>query len=61
MKFVLLHEGKNDDGIRQFFADVWELYVKVSDGCCWAVGGSMFADNAEPLPYGAHNDPEYGI
>jgi hypothetical protein len=29
MKFVLLHEGKNDDGIRQFFMDVWELYVKV--------------------------------
>jgi hypothetical protein len=30
MKFVLLHEGKNDDGIRQFFMEVWELYVKVS-------------------------------
>jgi hypothetical protein len=29
MKFVLLHEGKNDDGIRAFFTDVWELYVKV--------------------------------
>ena len=29
MKFVLLHEGKNDDGIRQFFMEVWELYVKV--------------------------------
>jgi len=28
MKFVLLHEGKNEDGIRQFFLDVWELYVK---------------------------------
>lgn len=28
MKFVLLHEGKNDDGIRQFFMEVWELYVK---------------------------------
>ena len=28
-KFVLLHEGKNDDGIRQFFMDIWELYVKV--------------------------------
>lgn len=29
MKFVLLHEAKNDDGIRQFFMEVWELYVKV--------------------------------
>ncbi|KIK08581.1 hypothetical protein K443DRAFT_85203 [Laccaria amethystina LaAM-08-1] len=28
MKFVLLHEGKNDEGIRGFFAEVWELYVK---------------------------------
>jgi len=28
VKFVLLHEGKNDDGIRAFFMDVWELYVK---------------------------------
>lgn len=30
MKFVLLHEGKNDEGIRLFFNDVWDLYVKVS-------------------------------
>lgn len=37
MKFVLLHEGKNDDGIRAFFAEVWELYVKVS-GICWLDG-----------------------
>lgn len=29
MKFIMLHEGKNDDGIRAFFMDVWELYVKV--------------------------------
>jgi len=29
MKFVLLHEAKNDEGIRAFFMDVWELYVKV--------------------------------
>lgn len=30
MKFVLLHESKNDDGIKSFFTDVWEAYVKVS-------------------------------
>ena len=29
MKFILLHEGKNDEGIKSFFMDVWELYVKV--------------------------------
>ncbi|KII95774.1 hypothetical protein PLICRDRAFT_34718 [Plicaturopsis crispa FD-325 SS-3] len=28
MKFILLHESKNDDGIKSFFNDVWELYVK---------------------------------
>ncbi|KAF7965879.1 hypothetical protein HWV62_32606 [Athelia sp. TMB] len=28
MKFILLHEAKNDDGIKSFFNDVWELYVK---------------------------------
>lgn len=28
MKFVLLHETRNDDGIKSFFNDVWELYVK---------------------------------
>ncbi|KAH7100660.1 transport protein particle complex subunit [Auriculariales sp. MPI-PUGE-AT-0066] len=30
IKFVLLHDGKNDDGIRSFFSDVWELYVKTT-------------------------------
>ena len=34
MKFVLLHEGKNDDGIKAFFTEVWELYMKVSGLCC---------------------------
>ena len=29
MKFVLLHEAKNEEGIRAFFTEVWELYVKV--------------------------------
>ena len=29
VKFVLLHEGKNDDGIRSFFVELWELYLKV--------------------------------
>lgn len=35
MKFVLLHEGKNDEGIRAFFTEVWELYLKVSGLCYW--------------------------
>ena len=27
-KFILLHEGKNEEGIRGFFMEVWEMYVK---------------------------------
>jgi trafficking protein particle complex subunit 2 len=34
MKFVLLHEAKNDDGIKAFFYDVWELYLKVRASFC---------------------------
>jgi hypothetical protein len=29
MKFIVLHETKNDDGIKVFFNDLWELYLKV--------------------------------
>ena len=42
MKFVLLHEGKNDEGIRAFFAEVWELYVKVR-GSYWLRGKADIA------------------
>ena len=30
IKFMLLHSGRSDDSIRNFFQDVYELYVKVS-------------------------------
>ncbi|UZJ51892.1 hypothetical protein CBS101457_001212 [Exobasidium rhododendri] len=29
LKFLILHEHKHDDGIRNFFFDVWELVVKI--------------------------------
>lgn len=29
-KFILLHETKNEEGIRGFLHEVWELYLKVS-------------------------------
>lgn len=30
IKFMLLHSGKGDDAIKNFFLDVYELYVKLS-------------------------------
>lgn len=30
MKFVLLHDAKGDEGVKVFFTELWELYVKVS-------------------------------
>lgn len=29
-RFLLLHDGKNDDSIRSFFSEVYELYLRVS-------------------------------
>jgi hypothetical protein len=29
VKIILLHELKNDEGIRLFLQDTWETYVKV--------------------------------
>ncbi|VDN53460.1 unnamed protein product [Dracunculus medinensis] len=30
MRFIVLHNQKNDDGIRQFFQEIYEIYIKLS-------------------------------
>ena len=62
-KFILLHETRNEEGIRGFFHEVWEVYVKV----CWSSSSpsppSLMRgpDDAEPVPDGAHDDPEQRV
>lgn len=65
MKFVLLHETRNDDGIKAFFVDVWELYVKVSVlivSLEWGEGSfGQYADNAQSIPHGTYANTECGV
>jgi hypothetical protein len=66
MKFVLLHEAKNDDGIKAFFYDVWELYLKVcahSFALDFApVCQPMCAlDRNESVSLGPHSDSKLGV
>ncbi len=38
-RFLLLHDGRNDDNVRAFFGEVYELYVRVGParrGYVWA-------------------------
>ena len=36
VKFLLLHDGRNEETIRLFFRDVYEIYVRVRMGQVWA-------------------------
>ncbi|KAF8456066.1 Sedlin [Kalaharituber pfeilii] len=41
VRMVLLHDVRMDEGVRQFFWDVWELYVKTLMNPFYKVGGEV--------------------
>ena len=47
VKFILLHEGRNDDGIRNFFLDVFEAWTKVRRRCLAASSKPSACEKAE--------------
>ena len=60
---MLLHDVKNEDGIRQFFLDVWEAYVKVSVSSYasdnfQSIGCSLTPDRTQPVSHAYDADTE---
>lgn len=62
VKFVLLHNVKNDDGIRLFFIDLWEAYIKVKRYMSWR-GGLLISnvDITKSILYRQHADKESSV
>ena len=62
MKFIILHETKNDDGIKVFFTDLWELYLKVrAPSVVYFPGVQSVSDGHESVPHCAHADTQHGV
>lgn len=62
MKFIILHETKNDDGIKVFFTDLWELYLKVrAPSVAYFPGVQSVSDGHESVPHCAHADTQHGV
>lgn len=62
VKLLLLHDLKNEDGIRLFFIDVWEAYTKVSlSPLRYVQVAANGSDTVESLPHYQHPNPESSI
>ncbi|VDN07693.1 unnamed protein product [Thelazia callipaeda] len=47
MRFVMLHCQKNEDGIKQFFQEIYEMYIKLSMNPFYEIGSSITSANFE--------------
>ena len=32
LRFIVLHDAKNDEGIKSFCQEIYEVYIRVSEG-----------------------------